>query len=338
MNKFLKIALMVALATSTTVGLNGCTNNYDSENRRIADEGTTFQTTYGIIISSNPVKIKEENLDKGTTSAVAAIGGAVAGSLIGYNSSHHHSRSYKWHHGGHTGSDVGGIIGVSVFESGRNPAVSENSFIKENSFVITANWCKNGNRTALFGMNIVIRIILMGLIAVLGSNAAGWLVVLGILYGVFEGFYNLPMHAITIENVCAKRMVFFVGTKEAIVHTFKILVPVTLGTMLTTTSLQSVAWTIMIMAIMEFFMLFLLPPCRNPKHQPIDFIGFYNHLKETPVLRKIFLSELLRSFAWILETVVVMLADVDGDRRILLVVTLQVELLLLGELAGVDRC
>ena len=38
------------------------------------------------------------------------------------------------------------------------------------------------------------------------------------------------------------------------------------------------------------------------------------------------------------ETVVVMLADVDGDRRILLVVTLQVELLLLGELAGVDRC
>ena len=111
MNKFLKIALMVALATSTTVGLNGCTNNYDSENRRIADEGTTFQTTYGIIISSNPVKIKEENLDKGTTSAVAAIGGAVAGSLIGYNSSHHHSRSYKWHHGGHTGSDVGGIIG-----------------------------------------------------------------------------------------------------------------------------------------------------------------------------------------------------------------------------------
>ena len=34
----------------------------------------------------------------------------------------------------------------------------------------------------------------------------------------------------------------------------------------------------------------------------------------------------------------VMLAYVDGDRRILLVVTLQVELLLLGELAGVDRC
>ena len=36
------------------------------------------------------------------------------------------------------------------------------------------------------------------------------------------------------------------------------------------------------------------------------------------------------------ETVVIALAEVDGDRGILLVVALQVELLLRGELAGVD--
>ena len=35
------------------------------------------------------------------------------------------------------------------------------------------------------------------------------------------------------------------------------------------------------------------------------------------------------------ETVVIALAEVDGDRGILLVVALQVELLLRGELAGV---
>ena len=36
------------------------------------------------------------------------------------------------------------------------------------------------------------------------------------------------------------------------------------------------------------------------------------------------------------ETVVVPLTDVDGDGRVLLVVSLHVELLLLGELTGVD--
>ena len=37
------------------------------------------------------------------------------------------------------------------------------------------------------------------------------------------------------------------------------------------------------------------------------------------------------------EAVMVLLTDIDGDGRILLVVTLHVKLLLLGELAGVDR-
>ncbi len=111
MNKILNIALMVALATSTTVGLSGCTNNYDSQNRRIADEGTTYETTYGIIISATPVKIKEENLDRDTVNTIGAIGGAVVGGIIGYNSNHNHSHHYKHYHGGHTGTGAGGLIG-----------------------------------------------------------------------------------------------------------------------------------------------------------------------------------------------------------------------------------
>lgn len=173
-------------------------------------------------------------------------------------------------------------------------------------FVLTANWCKNGNKNVLFGMNIVVRILLMGVIAVLGTNSADWVIILGILYGVFDAFYNLPMHAITLENVRAKRMVFFVGTKDAIKNIFKVLIPVTLGTILTITSLQNVAWAIMIMTVIEFFMLFLLPPCKAQKSKPVDLIAFFNHAKETPVLRKIFFSEILRGFAWILETIVVM--------------------------------
>ena len=174
------------------------------------------------------------------------------------------------------------------------------------TFIMTANWCKNGNLRVVFGMNIVTRIALMGLIAVLGSDAASWLVVLGIMYGAFEGFYNLPIHLITTEKVCSERMVFFVGTKEAIRNIFKILLPIVLGTMLTLTSLQDVAWVIMIMAIIEFFMLFLLPPCKRRNRSPVTLAKFYNHLKQTPVLRRIFLSETLRGFAWILETVVVL--------------------------------
>lgn len=174
------------------------------------------------------------------------------------------------------------------------------------TFIMTSNWCKNGNIRILFGMNIVTRIALMGLIAMLGAGAANWLVLLGIMYGAFEGFYNLPIHIITTEKVRATRMVFFIGTKNAILNFCKILVPVVLGTMLTMTSLQDVAWIIMIMAVIEFFMLFLLPPCKHEKRPHVNLMKFFRYIQETPVLRRIFLSEILRSFAWMLETVVVL--------------------------------
>lgn len=173
-------------------------------------------------------------------------------------------------------------------------------------FIMAANWCKNGNKTVLFGMNIITRIVLMGLIATLGSQTADWVIILGLLYGAFDGFYNLPMHAIVMEKVQAKRMVLFIGTKDAIKNAAKILIPVILGTLVTTTSLQSVAWAIMFIAIMEFFMLFMLPKCHRTKHEPVKLIGFFNQSRNIPVLRQIFVSEILRGFAWILETVVVM--------------------------------
>ena len=90
-------------------------------------------------------------------------------------------------------------------------------------------------------MNIITRIILLGIIAILGSKAADYVILLGVLYGVFDGFYNLPMHAMIIEKVSSERLVFFLGTKTAIKNIFKILVPITLGILVTTKSLQNVA-------------------------------------------------------------------------------------------------
>ena len=109
------------------------------------------------------------------------------------------------------------------------------------TFILSANWCKKGNKNSLFGMNIITRIILLGIIAILGSKAADYVILLGVLYGVFDGFYNLPMHAMIIEKVSSERLVFFLGTKTAIKNIFKILVPITLGILVTTKSLQNVA-------------------------------------------------------------------------------------------------
>ena len=174
------------------------------------------------------------------------------------------------------------------------------------TFIFSATWCKLGNKTTLFSMNIVTRMILLGLIAILGTRAANYVILLGVLYGMFDGFYNLPMHAMIVEKIPHKRMVFFLGIKTAIKDTFKILVPVILGYFITTKSLQNTAWVIMFLAVIEIFMLFLLSPSQKSTEKPVNFVGFYKTIKHNSTVCKQYTSDILRGFADILETLVTM--------------------------------
>ncbi len=174
------------------------------------------------------------------------------------------------------------------------------------TFILIANWCKRGNKKLLFSMNIVTRVILLGLIAVLGTKAADYVILLGMLYGIFDGFYSLPIYSMTIEKVPYERMVFFTGIKSMTKNIFKVIVPVTLGFIITTKSLQDTAWVIMVLAAIEIIMLCLLSPSVNNDQNRADIIGFCRSIKDNSVTKKLFASEILRGFATILETVVTM--------------------------------
>lgn len=174
------------------------------------------------------------------------------------------------------------------------------------TYILCANWCKNGNKNVLFGFNIVTRFVLMALIAILGVKAIDYVVILGILYGIFGGFYFLPINSMIIEKISGERMQYFISIKSAISNTFKIVFPVILGILITIQSLQNVAWVIMGISVAEFIMLLLLSPNMHRKKQPVDLIGFWNHALQHIILRKLFLAEILRGLATVLETVVTM--------------------------------
>ena len=116
----LKTLMVASMFASSMIAMNGCTYNYDDENRRIMEEGSTYDVFYARIVSVTPVTIREEKYDGNTASAMGVLGGAAVGSIVGYNTHHHHYSGY--HHGhhyhGHSGSTggalVGGLIGAGV--------------------------------------------------------------------------------------------------------------------------------------------------------------------------------------------------------------------------------
>ena len=171
------------------------------------------------------------------------------------------------------------------------------------SFVLMIGRCKRGNIKVIFGSHIIVQMALITLIALLGAHAANWVMVLGILYGIQHALYSMGQQQMIIDKITAKRMIFFCGTDSAVTNIVKILVPITLGALITIGSLQNVAWIMVIMGIIELYMLFMMPPIQNTSKNHAELGKFIQQSLETPCVRKLFQAEFLRGLAYELETV-----------------------------------
>ncbi len=171
------------------------------------------------------------------------------------------------------------------------------------SFVLMVDRCKRGNLKIVFASHIIVQIILILLIALLGANAANWVMVLGMLYGGQHALYTMSTQQMTIDKVSAKRMSFFYGSNIAMVNIVKILIPITLGALITVGSLQNIAWVMAVMGLIEFCLLFMLSPSKHHETKKADFIGFMRRSIQLPCVRELFTAEFVRGFAYELETV-----------------------------------
>lgn len=171
------------------------------------------------------------------------------------------------------------------------------------SFVLMVDRCKRGNIKFVFGSHIIVQIILITLIALLGVHAANWIMVLGMLYGVQHALYSMSIQQMVIDKVDAKKMSFFYGSDAAIVNTVKILIPITLGALITIGSLQNIAWLMVIMGLIEFGLLLVMTPLKHHKTTKADFTGFMRRSIKILCIRKLFVAEFLRGLAYELETV-----------------------------------
>lgn len=171
------------------------------------------------------------------------------------------------------------------------------------SFVLMIDRCKRGNIKVIFGSHIIVQMGLITLIALLGTHAANWVMILGILYGTQHALYSMAQQQMVIDKVTAKRMIFFYGTDTAVANIVKILIPITLGALITIASLQNMAWVLLIMGVIELCLLFMMPPIQNHSDHRADLSGFMRHSLKSPCMRKLFQAEFLRGFAYELESV-----------------------------------
>ena len=174
-------------------------------------------------------------------------------------------------------------------------------------YFLIANLCKRYNKTFVFALNEVPKITLLLVLVWLGNGAVDFIIPLGILYGIGEAMYHLPMSTMISEKTNATTIKFYMGAKTSINYTIRLVVPVVFGFFIDTGSFVQVANILLILSVLELGLCFLLTPSRHRCKRPFDIVGFVRCMMRFPVIRRLFLMELSRGFGVsMLGTVVTM--------------------------------
>lgn len=172
-------------------------------------------------------------------------------------------------------------------------------------FFLFAKWCKRYDKVAVFALNQIPKIALLGAIIFLGNRVVDYVIPLGVLYGIGASMYHLPMNLMVGEKVDSKIMGYFVGTRTAINYTVRTIAPVLLGVFIDVGSFIEVSYVILALAMLEFILSFFLTASRHRTRKPLDFGGFFRCMFRFAVIRKMFLMEVLRGFGLGLLTSVI---------------------------------
>ncbi|MBD5389105.1 MFS transporter [bacterium] len=164
-------------------------------------------------------------------------------------------------------------------------------------FVMVGAWAKRHNKIAVLVWNQIVKIGLLAAIMVLGDNAVQYTVSLGIAWGLVSALYWIPMHTMIGERVVAAQMPRFVGLKTTVQNLAKILSPVVLGIFITAGSYPQMAGALIGVSVLELIIIMGWRPSYHRSQQPLELIGFIRCLRRFPVIKKLFLVEILRGFS-----------------------------------------
>lgn len=170
-----------------------------------------------------------------------------------------------------------------------------------------ANLCKRYSKTLVFALNEIPKIALLVALVFLGDNAVEYIIPLGLLYGVGEAMYHLPMSTMVSEKTNDQTLKLYMGSKTAINYAVRLIVPVVLGFFIDTGSFVQVANVLLILSVIELVLCCFLSPSRHRSKKPVDIVGFMRCMFRFPVVRHLFALEVCRGFsAGMLVTVITM--------------------------------
>ncbi len=161
-------------------------------------------------------------------------------------------------------------------------------------FFLFANMVKKYNQNLMFGLHLIPKTILLVTIICLGQNVIEYIIPLGILYGLSDAIYCLPINVMMAKKIPNKHMNWFMGQKTVCKHAIKLFAPVLLGLFIELSSFPKMAMFILGLVTLEAMLIVCMSPTKHTPEPRADFVGFARKMAQFPVIRKMFWMEVLR--------------------------------------------
>lgn len=144
---------------------------------------------------------------------------------------------------------------------------------------------KNINQILVFRMGMILNSIYVILIAILKENIVDYYVLLGIFYGIVQGFFWISLHSLINEYV-GKKTNKFVSIKSIFDNVLKILVPIVLGVSIEFTSFTYVANIVIFISVIQILFSLLIRDESAVSEKKYDIKGFWLKYKNNELLKK----------------------------------------------------
>ena len=153
---------------------------------------------------------------------------------------------------------------------------------------LARNLCKSKNRVNMIRIGIILNFIYFLTIILLKENVVKYIYLVGLLYGLEEGFYYCVYNNIESDGITNSQRAKFMGTYTATQSILSIIFPLIFGSLIYTTGFIKSLIIVLIIVIFQIVLSFMIKDKNIPKTQKTDLKEFKNIVKNNKTILQVY--------------------------------------------------
>ena len=148
------------------------------------------------------------------------------------------------------------------------------------------NFCKSKHRVNLMRIGIVIDFIYFLIIIILRERVVDYIYLVGLLYGLEEGFYYSVYNMLESDGVTNSERAKYTGTYTATKSILSIVFPLVFGSLIYTTGFIKTLLIILVIIVLRIILSFMFKDKNIPKGSKVNIKKYKDIVKEKPQIKQ----------------------------------------------------